>query len=148
MPVVAVNNFTVARQPDDKVVITAWMRDKDAKEIQAFRVKPKEGSVVESHGKGVQNKPDMYRRYDFVVLGKSIRATEGTGGWSVAIPKTSVILSLGVHNRKQNPKYPIQTPEQIAAIIGCTGAEAGKKKKKVAEPKPDEVQANVESDEE
>lgn len=150
----ALNNWTVKLRPDGQVTLTSWEREQNAALIKNFVVaKPEqEGDKTESVGKGVQGKKAVYRRYDFVLPACSIKPTEGTGGWatSVADGKTRITLTLGMHNRAQNPNYPqdIQSSEQINAIIGSVGADAGKKKKPKAAPKPDEVQADVESDEE
>jgi hypothetical protein len=161
MPLHTLNNWTVCRHPDGRVILTSWERDENNALIKSFLVKPKIESdgkdtkeKTESVGKGVQDKRAVYRRYEFVLPASAIKPTEGTGGWSTSVVvdgKTRITLSLGMKNRAQNPKYPqdIQPPEQINAIIGSVGADAGnnKKEKKKQKLKADEVEANVDSDE-
>lgn len=155
MPLVALNNWSVRRLADGRVVVTAWMTDKDGVLIKSFLVlNPKTDGeeATASVGKGVQNKLAVYRRYEFILPANAVKPTEGTGGWATSVldGKTRITLTLGIHNREQNPKYPIQTPEEINQIIGSVGADAGKKKKvKPAAPAGvPVVEANVDSDEE
>lgn len=143
--------------PTGKVIITAWMSDTDSdvKHIQHFRVQPKvSGDVVASTGKGVQGKKDVFRRFDFKVDPTSLRATPGSGGWTVTVgfdagkKKETFILSLGFNNRQQNPKYPVQEEAEIAAIIGIPGDNANKKKKTRDRRRPDMAKVSTACQEE
>lgn len=161
--VVAAQNWTAETvlstdgKATDQVRIICWMTEAKAKDIQFARVAAKTTTTTaapaaeaevktSSHGKGVDGKRDIYHRHDFVVKRSAIKATEGTGGWATTISngKNQVILTLGILNRQQNPKWPIQSPEEIAAIFGSAGADSGKKKK----AKPAAQQRTAEEQEE
>ena len=116
MPVESLCEWSVSRL-GDSISIEAWMSS----------ILPIGSTGINNSGIGKQGQRKgsngirvfTFHQHLWNVPVKTIRrAQQGCpDGWTVSISGKTLIL--GFQNRKQNPKYPIQTLEEIQAILGC-----------------------------
>lgn len=108
MPIILTNWKVNDRTKD----IVAWVPQNDHRRIQSNRNIAKFHTGYSNKGKGVQNVNNSF--YEYVLPFEKCKF-DGRNMWSIKISGETFIIVF--ESRMQNPKYPIQSFEEVLVLL-------------------------------